>query len=109
VTATGNIATGGCTACPFGGTSAAGSSAVTDCTPAAAASSVNVVTVGGTSVCAANYYGAPTSTTSGAVATGGCTACPAKSVSVAGTGTTIAHCLVSAGYYLSAHNAGSGS
>jgi len=100
VTATGNIATGGCTACPFGGTSAAGSSAVTDCTPAAAASSVNVVTVGGTSVCAANYYGAPTSTTSGAVATGGCTACPTNSESAAGGAANLAACTVKAGYYI---------
>ena len=55
----------------------------------------------------AGYYGTPTSTTSGAAATGGCTACPANSVSVAGTGTTIADCKVSAGYYLSAAKTGS--
>ena len=98
------VAASGCTSCPYGGTSAAGSSAVTDCTPAAAASSVNVVTVAGTVHCKAGYYGTPTP--ANAVATGGCTACPANSVSVAGTGTTISNCLVSAGYYLSAAKSG---
>jgi phenylpyruvate tautomerase PptA (4-oxalocrotonate tautomerase family) len=105
VTNTNNIATGGCVACPFGGASAAGSSAVTDCTPAASASTVNVVTVGGTSVCAANYYGDPTSTTSGAVATGGCTACPTNSESAAGGAADLAACTVKAGYYIATESA----
>jgi len=101
VTNTNNIATGGCTACPFGGTSAAGSTAVTDCTPAAAASSVNVVTVGGTSVCAANYYGTPLDTNDATllVATKGCTACPANSEAVAGS-IPLSACTVKAGYYI---------
>ena len=101
VTDTSNIATGGCTACPFGGTSAAGSTAVTDCTPAAAASSVNVVTVGGTSVCAANYYGTPLDTNDATllVATKGCTACPANSEAVAGS-IPLSACTVKAGYYI---------
>ena len=108
------VATKGCTACPFGGTSADGATVLADCTPAqtsnaggCGAASVNAVAVGGTCHCKAGYYGTPTSTTSGAVATGGCTACPANSVSVAGTGTTIADCKVSAGYYLSAAKTGS--
>ena len=110
------VATKGCTACPFGGTSADGATAVTDCTPAqtsntggCGAASVNAVAVGGTCHCKAGYYGTPNdaSDATAAVATKGCAACPANSVSVAGTGTAIADCKVSAGYYLSAVKSGS--
>ena len=65
------------------------------------AASVNAANVGGTTVCAANFYGAPldANDATAAVATKGCTACPTNSESVAGS-TTLADCQVKAGYYI---------
>jgi hypothetical protein len=96
------VAAKGCTACPFGGTSSAGETAITGCAPTTTGNvGINVVTAGGTSVCAANYYGAPkdASGVELAVASQGCTQCPTNSVSTAGT-TTLAGCTVSAGFYI---------
>jgi hypothetical protein len=77
------------TACPFGGTSAAGSSALTACTPdcVTANSNSGAVANGGTCQCAANYYGTPVDTNGASVlaASTGCTACSAGTTSTAGT------------------------
>ena len=81
----------GCTACPFGGSSDAGSSAVTDCDPDCSETNTNSGAVAdgfGTCQCAANYYGSfPVDAMGGtlAAASAGCTACPAGSTSTAGT------------------------
>jgi len=77
-------------ACPFGGVSDAGSSAVTDCTPDCSETNTNSGAVADgfdTCQCAANYYGSPEDATGGtsAAASAGCTACPAGGTSTAGT------------------------
>jgi len=101
-TPTNAAATGGCTACPFAGTSAQGSTLLTDCTAAAAASSVGVVASAGTSKCATTHYGTPldASDATAAVATKGCTACPANSAAIVGS-TALSACKVKAGFYIS--------
>jgi len=77
------------TACPFAGTSAAGSSALTACTPDCVItnSGSGAVANGGTCQCAANYYGSPVDTNgaTAAAASTGCTACSAGTTSTAGT------------------------
>jgi hypothetical protein len=81
----------GCTACPFGGSSDAGSRAVTDCDPDCSETNADSGAVAdgfGTCQCAANYYGSfPVDATGGtsAAASAGCTACPAGGTSTAGT------------------------
>jgi hypothetical protein len=77
-------------ACPFGGVSEAASSAVTDCDPDCSETNADSGAVAdgfGTCQCAANYYGSPEDATGGtlAVASAGCTACPAGGTSTAGT------------------------
>ena len=81
----------GCTACPFGGSSVAGSRAVTDCDPDCSETNADSGAVAdgfGTCQCAANYYGSfPVDAMGGtlAAASAGCTACPAGGTSTAGT------------------------
>jgi len=80
----------GCTACPFGGSSDAGSRAVTDCDPDCSETNTNSGAVAdgfGTCQCAANYYGSPEDAMGGTsyAASAGCTACPAGGTSTAGT------------------------
>jgi hypothetical protein len=76
------------TACPFAGTSAAGSSALTACTPDCVTTNSNsgAVANGGTCQCAANYYGSPyDGIATAAAASTGCDACSAGTTSTAGT------------------------
>jgi hypothetical protein len=77
------------TACPFAGTSATGSSALSACTPDCVItnSGSGAVANGGTCQCAANYYGSPVDTNGATVAAAstGCTACSAGTTSTAGT------------------------
>jgi len=89
------------TACPFGGTSLAGSSVIEDCVSGCGASTVNAVNTRGTCICAPNYYGTPldASDATTAVATKGCTACPVNTEAAAGTATK-ASCTIKAGYYM---------
>ena len=78
-------------ACPFGGSSDAASSAVTDCDPDCSETNADSGAVAdgfGTCQCAANYYGSfPVDAMGGtlAAASAGCKACPAGTVSTAGT------------------------
>jgi len=84
--------------CPFGGSSAAGSSALTDCTPDCDLTDVNsgAVASGGTCQCAAGYYGVPTDTNAATLAAAitGCTSCARGTTSTAGT-TTVSGCTAS--------------
>jgi len=83
------------TACPFSGTSAAGSTAVTQCTPDCVTTNSNsgAVANAGTCQCAANYYGTPVDTNGATVlaASAGCCAsaagCSAASTPTASTPT----------------------
>jgi len=63
----------GCDACPFGGNSAAGSSALTDCAPVCTAAAFDVDGSTGNCHCAAGYYGTADGTTTDGT---GCDACP---------------------------------
>jgi len=63
----------GCNACPFGGSSAAGSSALTDCAPVCTAAAFDVDGSTGNCHCAAGYYGTADGTTTDGT---GCDACP---------------------------------
>jgi hypothetical protein len=92
------VASQGCTACPFGGASTAGSNADITTFDAADPGTAGYADSAGTTVCAADFYGTPTSSSPG-VADGGCTACPTNSESTAGT-TTLAGCTVTAGFYI---------
>jgi len=94
--------------CPFGGTSAVGSDAITDCVPDCATTNTgsNAVAVGGTCVCATTKFGTPLSTANtqvGAALDGCAGACPTNSASAyttpPGSG-TIADCKVNPGYYI---------
>ena len=73
-------------ACPFAGTSSAGATSISACTPSCG-TGTNAVAASGTCQCAANYYGTPVDTNGATVlaASTGCTACPAGTTSTAGT------------------------
>jgi hypothetical protein len=73
-------------ACPFAGSSSAGATSISACTPSCG-TGTNAVAASGTCQCAANYYGTPVDTNGATVAAAstGCTACPAGTTSTAGT------------------------
>jgi len=72
----------GCNACPFGGSSDAGSSALTDCAPVCTAAAFDVDGSTGNCHCAAGYYGTADGTTTDGT---GCDACPFGGNSAAGS------------------------
>ena len=73
-------------ACPFAGSSSAGATSISACTPSCG-TGTNAVAASGTCQCAANYYGSPVDTNGATVlaASKGCTACSAGTTSTAGT------------------------
>ena len=73
-------------ACPFAGTSSAGATSISACTPSCG-TGTNAVAASGTCQCAANYYGSPVDTNGATVlaASTGCNACSAGTTSTAGT------------------------
>jgi len=73
-------------ACPFAGSSSAGATSISACTPSCG-TGTNAVAASGTCQCAANYYGSPVDTNgaTAAAASTGCTACSAGTTSTAGT------------------------
>jgi len=87
----------GVTKCPFGGNSAAGSSALTACNPDCFNTNWGSGAVptfpSGTCQCAANWYGSPldASSATAAAAIAGCTKCPFGGGAVAGS-TTLTAC-----------------
>ena len=81
------VATGfdgtGCDACPFGGSSDAGSGDLVDCTPDCSDAAFAVDGSTGNCHCAAGYYGTADGTTTDGT---GCDACPTATTSTAGAG-----------------------
>ena len=73
-------------ACPFAGSSSAGATSISACTPSCG-TGTNAVAASGTCQCAANYYGSPVDTNGATVlaASTGCNACSAGTTSTAGT------------------------
>jgi hypothetical protein len=102
-------------ACPFAGTSAAGSSARTDCTPDCITtnSDSGAVALAGTCFCPAGTYsstnGQPTPASGGEAAANGCTKCSDTYSSADATMITSAfasnHCVVKAGYIITSGGA----